>query len=498
MIGASTGSISTKLTIMNVLVSGAALLLACGAFFAYDQVTFRQGLVRTLSAQAQIIGSNSVSALLFNDPQAALNTLAALKNSPNIASAGILTADSRMFAQYTRAGSSDILNIPPLLENQTEGYWFRSTHAVLVRKIISDGNLLGYVYLRADLREIDERLWRYAFISAGVLLVSLVFALLVSWQFRKSVAEPIVALAQTAQKVSQDKDYRVRVTPSAERDELATLINSFNDMLKEIQQRDTALQKAHDELERRVSERTRELVSANQELEAFSYSVSHDLRGPLDALNGFSYVLLKNYADKLDASGKESLQSIRTAAMRMSELIDDLLNLSRITTSAIHREKVDLSAFARTIMEELCHSAPDRKVDFVAPLTADAYGDARLLRIVMDNLLRNAWKYTSHHDHARIEFGSESQNGKIIYFVRDDGSGFDPRATERLFQPFQRLHSTAEFPGNGIGLATVRRIVQRHGGNVWADGMVEKGATFYFTIGSMRGTARRDKPTSTP
>jgi signal transduction histidine kinase len=486
MTGPRAKSISRKLTMMNMLVSGAALLLACIAFLAYDQITFRQGLLRTLSAQAQIIGSNSVSALLFSDPQAASNTLDALKNSPHIAAAGILTADQRPFAQYARASGDEILALPPLPDDQDEGYWFRSTHATLIRKIRSDGHLVGFVYVRADLREIDQRLWRYAFISAVVLLFSLMFALVVSSRFRKSVAEPIVALAETARKVSQDKDYRVRVTASSEGDELATLIDSFNEMLKEIQQRDTELQRAQDELELRVSERTRELVSANQELEAFSYSVSHDLRGPLDALNGFSYVLLKNYSDRLDANGKESLQSIRTAAVRMSELIDDLLNLSRITTSTIHREKIDLSAFARSIMEELFRTAPERKVEFIAPPVAEAFADVRLLRIVMDNLLRNAWKYTSHHEHARIEFGSDAQNGRNVYFVRDDGSGFEPRSVDRLFQPFQRLHSAEEFPGNGIGLATVRRIVQRHGGNVWAEGVVEKGATFYFTLGSRR------------
>jgi signal transduction histidine kinase len=474
---------------MNVLVSGVALLLASIAFFAYDQITFRQGLVRTLSAQAQIIGSNSISALLFNDPQAALNTLSALNSSPNIASAGILTADGRTFVHYTREGADEILNIPALDNNQVEGHWFRSSHAVLIRKILSDGKLVGFVYLRADLREIDQRLWRYALISAAVLLVSLFFALAVSSRFRKSVAEPIIALAETARKVSQDKDYRVRVATGGERDELATLIDSFNEMLREIQQRDSALQKAHDELEHRVTERTRELVLTNQELEAFSYSVSHDLRGPLDALNGFSYVLLKNYSARLDSTGKESLQSIRTAAMRMSELIDDLLNLSRITTSTIHREKINLSAYVRAILEELCRTTPNRKVEFVSPPTADAYADARLMRIVMDNLLRNAWKYTSHHDHARIEFGCETQNDQTVYFVKDDGSGFDPRSADRLFQPFHRLHSAAEFPGNGIGLATVRRIVQRHGGNVWAEGRVEHGATFYFTLGSTRSAS---------
>jgi signal transduction histidine kinase len=480
-------SISTRLIIMNMLVSGAALVLACAGFFIYDQISVRQSLIHTLSAQAQIIGSNSVSALLFNDPQAASNTLSALRNSPSITSSGILTADRSPFAMYSQTVEDDVLGIPTLADERSEGYWFRSTHAILVRKIISEGKLVGYVYIRADLREIDRRLWRYLLIAFAVLVISLLFALLISSAFGRSVAQPIVGLAETARSVSRDRDYSVRVTPTGQGDELAVLIDSFNEMLKEIQQRDRALQNAQGLLEQRVSDRTRDLVSANQELEAFSYSVSHDLRGPLDAINGFSYVLLSGPGKQMDESGRDLIRNIRASAKRMSELIDDLLNLSRVTTSIMHRETVDLAEFARSIMEELCHTATDRKVEFIAPPSAEAHADARLLRIVMDNLLRNAWKYTSHHKSARIEFGKMVKNGRTIHFVSDDGSGFDSRSADRLFQPFQRLHSSAEFPGNGIGLATVRRIVQRHGGEVWAEAMVEKGATFYFTLESRRG-----------
>jgi len=477
-------SISTRLTLMNMLVSGIALLLACASFFAYDQLTFRQALVRTLSAQAQIIGSNSISAILFNDPQAASNTLSALRNSGNIASAGILTLDGRPFAQYSREPGNEILNVPAIAPGDLETYSFRSTHLVLVRRIVFEGKPVGLVYLRADLREIDDRLKRYTLIAFSVLLVSLLIAMVASATFRKSVAQPIVQLAETAQIVTRDKDYSVRATPVAERDELAVLVDSFNEMLREIQRRDSALQKAQSELEQRVFERTSELVSANRELEAFSYSVSHDLRGPLDSLNGFTYVLLKQHGTKLDDQTRELIEHIRSSGKRMTDLIDDLLNLSRVTTSMMRAQKVDLAEMARSIIEELCRAEPDRKVEFIAPVVEEAYGDARLLRIVIENLLRNAWKYTSHHEHARIEFGRTTREGKTPYFVKDDGSGFDPRSADRLFKPFQRLHSTAEFPGSGIGLATVRRIIQRHGGDVWADGAIENGATFYFTLGS--------------
>ncbi|MFZ0807107.1 MAG: ATP-binding protein [Candidatus Sulfotelmatobacter sp.] len=475
-----TKSIATRLTMMNMLVSAVALLLACAGFFVYDQVTFRESLVGTLSAQAQIIGSNSVSAILFNDPQAAANTLAALKNSRNVLSAGIFTENRRPLAEYSRDTDQEAITIQNLPPEQIEGYWFLSTHVVLVRQIMSEGKPVGFVYLRAGLEEMDKRLERYGMIAFAVLLISLFAAILASSAFRKSVAQPIIELAQIAQKVSRDKDYTTRLAPTRENDEVAVLVDSFNEMLIE-------LRKSHDELEQRVAERTRELVSANRELEAFSYSVSHDLRGPLDALNGFSYVLLKQHGAKLDDQAREIIDHIRASGKRMAQLIDDLLNLSRVTTSVMRAEKVDLSAIARSIMEELCRNALGRKIEFIAPEKEDVQGDPHLLRIVMENLLRNAWKYTSRRAEARIEFGHSENLGRTIYFVRDDGSGFDQAFADRLFQPFQRLHAAADFPGNGVGLATVRRIIQRHRGEVWAQGAVEKGATFYFTIGSGRG-----------
>lgn len=174
----------------------------------------------------------------------------------------------------------------------------------------------------------------------------------------------------------------------------------------------------------------------------------------------------------------------------MMQLIDDLLNLSRVSSRAMEREPVDLSAMARSIAEELRHGQPERKVEFVIDEVGMVDGDPRLMTIVMENLLRNSWKYTSLHATAKIEFGSKTRDGKTIYYVRDDGAGFDPRSAERLFQPFQRLHPSAEFPGNGIGLATVQRIIRRHGGDIWAEGKVDEGATFYFSLEPARLAVR--------
>jgi light-regulated signal transduction histidine kinase (bacteriophytochrome) len=232
-------------------------------------------------------------------------------------------------------------------------------------------------------------------------------------------------------------------------------------------------------LERRVSE----LVAANKELESFSYSVSHDLRAPLRAMDGFSQALLEDYADELVPEAKRYLQHVREASQRMDYLVNGILDLSRTARSEMQRTTVDMSALAETIALELKQAHPERRVEFVAAPRVVVNADGTLLRSALENLLGNAWKFTSQHARARIELGTMQQDGGTVYFVRDDGAGFDPAYANKLFGPFQRLHSPAEFPGTGIGLAIVQRIIERHGGRIWAEGYVELGATFFFTLG---------------
>lgn len=631
-------SISKKLTWTNMLVSGAALLLACASFIGYDLVSFRSATVYNLSIQAQIAGSNAVSALLFDDQNSAEKTLSALRASPNIIAAGILTLDGQPFASYFRDAGGVGPVLPPLTAGQPETYRFGDGTVLLVRSIIFEGKPTGIIYIQSGTRALDARLRLYVGISAFVLAMSLLMALLISHRFQQEISRPIAQLADIAQQVSRDKNYSVRAAPANSRDEVSVLVEAFNAMLSQIQARDVQLRAAHDELELRVHERTAELTlanelltgevaerkqaeealrqseerfrlmvsdvkdyailmldqdgrvaswnagaertkgyraeeilgehfsrfypeaeiesgkpasalktalengrhqdegwrvrkdgsrfwadvvlttlrdktgqlcgfckvtrdvtvrkhndellqlrnaqleTANKELDAFSYSVSHDLRAPLRAIDGFSQALLEDYQDKLDSTAQDYLQRVRLAAQRMSALIDDLLNLSRVTRSEIHREKLDLSAIVKSTAEELQRGTPGRSVKFVITdgLTAD--GDSRLLRVAIENLLGNAWKYTSAHSRAQIEFGLYQANGRPAFFVRDDGAGFDPRYSDRLFGAFQRLHGVSEFPGTGIGLATVQRIIRRHGGEIWAEGAVEKGATFYFTL----------------
>jgi len=229
-----------------------------------------------------------------------------------------------------------------------------------------------------------------------------------------------------------------------------------------------------------------ELERKNKELEAFSYSVSHDLRAPLRSIDGFSKALLEDYADKLDANGQRYLSRVRGAAQRMGELIDDLLQLSKVGRAELQRQRVDLSGLARAVATQLEGATPDRRVKIVIAEGVVADADYRLLQVVLENLLGNAWKFTTAVTEAIVEFGVSHQDGVPTYFVRDNGAGFDMSHAGRLFTPFQRLHPEALFPGTGIGLATVRRIVDRHGGRVWAESAVERGATFLWTLPALR------------
>jgi signal transduction histidine kinase len=225
-----------------------------------------------------------------------------------------------------------------------------------------------------------------------------------------------------------------------------------------------------------------ELQIANKELEAFSYSVSHDLRAPLRAIDGFSRIVLEDNTGQLDTEGRNNLGRVRAASQRMGRLIDDLLLLSRLSRSEMRRTRVDLSALARTLAEDLQKQQPDRRVEFVIEPGLTANADAGLIRVVLENLLGNAWKFTGKRDQAKIEFGRTTHEGAPAFFVRDNGVGFDMTYADKLFGAFQRLHSTADFPGTGIGLATVQRIIHRHGGRVWAESKSGQGATFYFTL----------------
>jgi signal transduction histidine kinase len=486
--------IARKLTRLIVLATGTALGFACLLLMVEDFFSFRAAMVRNRTIQARIVAMNTVTSLLFDDPDTAEQTLASLGVATRIEAAGLYRSDGRIFASYVREAAVERLVFPGLPPGADTTHTFDFPHHLhLVHPIVFEGKPIGAVYIRSDLQEILDRMTRYLFLIGGVLLLSTGAALLVSRVLRRSISRPIVELADVATRITEARDYSVR--PRVEgKGEVAVLVSAFNDMLAQIQARDRSLQESYDLLDERVQTRTAELHALNKELEAFCYSVSHDLRSPLRTIDGFSLALLEDHGEHLPGDAQDHLHRIRAATQRMGVLIDDLLNLSRITRTNLHAETVDMSGLARTVVAELAAMQPGRQVETSIEDHMTANADARLVRLVYDNLIGNAWKFTSREPAARIDVGTANRGGVQTFFVSDNGAGFDPAYTDRLFGVFQRLHAMTDFPGTGVGLAIVDRIVQRHGGRVWADGAVGRGATFYFTLSPSPVAQQSDPP----
>ena len=318
-------------------------------------------------------------------------------------------------------------------------------------------------------------------------LILIIIGTSISYAIARYATTPLQALSRAAGEIGRGNlDIPIKPGGTAEVVVLGSALEGmrvdlqrlYRGMEQSVDERTLELSSANEDLQRT----TTALQVANKELETFSYSVSHDLRAPLRSLDGFSQILLEDYGTQLDEVGNGYLQRIRANSQRMSQLIDDLLQLSRVSRGQIQYEQVDVSALAQSICNDLQETEPDRDVTFVNTKGLAATGDPALLRAAMENLLGNAWKYTGKRQHATIEFGSARENGREMYFVKDDGAGFDMAYADKLFLPFHRLHTEDEFDGTGIGLATVYRIIHRHGGSIWAESEPDQGSTFYFTL----------------
>lgn len=321
---------------------------------------------------------------------------------------------------------------------------------------------------------------RAFFIFLVTALLIMAAGIILGVAIMRSIAEPLRCLNEGTKAFARGDFRPIAVSGD---DEFANLSRLFNDAVFSVKE-------AHDNLEQKVHERTWQLEVANKELEAFSYSVSHDLLAPLRSINGFSQVLLEEHSAQLDAQGQDCLKRVRLASQHMEQLINDMLKLSRVTRLDFSLATVDLSVLARTISSELTAKEPQRQVQFIIAEGLRLEADPGLMRIVLENLLGNAWKFTSKHPTAKIEVGTIQQDGQTVYFVRDDGVGFDMAFADKLFGAFQRLHDAVVFEGTGVGLATVQRIIHRHEGRVWAESSIEHGATFYFTIPKARKLMR--------
>lgn len=454
---------------VNLLTSGTVLLLTCAAFIAYEVFTLHKGMVQGYTTRAQIIAANSTAALAFQNEADAADVLGALKTDRAIMAACIYDGAGKVFAKFPTNAMSGLF---PAWPGQS-GY--RNGRLEIFCPVVQDGRRLGTVYIQSDLSALTDRYRVYAWLAAAIIAGSILVAYLLSRALQKQISLPILALAETANAVSKQRDFSVRAVKFGN-DELGLLTDAFNQMLAELQKLNTTL-------EQRVHERTGQLEAANKELEAFSYSVSHDLRAPLRHIDGFVDLLRKQSAEKFDEQGRRYLGIISDSAQRMGALIDDLLVFSRMSRTDLRHTKVASESLVNEVKDALQGEIQGHRVVWKMDKLPQVEADAPMLRQVWANLIGNAIKYSRTRDPAEIEIGcTDSGDGEFVFFVRDNGVGFDMQYVDKLFGVFQRLHRADEFEGTGIGLANVRRIISRHGGRTWAEGRLDGGATFFFSL----------------
>jgi signal transduction histidine kinase len=494
-----------RLLLVTTLASSSALAIAVTTLAVLDEGQSRRDALGRRGIDAEMIGLHTASALVFDDAAAARDTLAALRVKTDVEHACIYGRDKRLFAAYDARGRG----CPPVLEADAVGSSLRDDRVLVARPVLLDDEPVGTVVIESNLNELALRSRRLVLLGLGVSVVAFAGGLLISWRYQRSLSVPLLALAHTAQEISDGKDYSKRVSGAAP-GEIGVLMEKFNEMLEGIQQRDHELLGVQLQLEDRVRERTEELqrelsvrreaeeevkrlngalsvrldevTTLNQEIESFSYSVSHDLRAPLRHVSGFVDLLRERAASTLDETCQRYLGVIAKGATQMGCLIDDLLGFSRMSRLELHHRNVALDALVSEVKQEVERDAVGRDICWaIAPLPT-VRGDRAMLRVVFVNLLSNAVKYSRGVAQARIEVGWEREGGLGRIFVRDNGVGFDMRYVDKLFGVFQRLHKAEEFEGTGIGLATVRRIVNRHGGEAWAESEPGRGSTFHVSL----------------
>ena len=473
--------IQRKLMIIVLGTSVVVLLLTCTAFVTYEYFTFRQASVRQLSTLGEVLATNSTAVLAFDNASDATEILDALKAERHIVAAALYDQRGRLFARYPAGAAESAFPVAP----EPDGYRFGTGFLVGFTPVVQvkGSQRLGTLYLRTDLEQMYQRLRLYAGITGLIIVALSLVAYMISRRLQRQISRPILALAETARAVSTQRDYSVRARKLGE-DELGLLTEAFNHMLEQIQEQNLALQRSQAELETRVQDRTAELEAANKELEAFASSVSHDLRTPLRAISGLAEILLKNPAGDLTPEVQRCVKLIHRGSSEMDQLIDSIMAFSRLGHHAPVRLPVDLAALCQEVFHDLAGARANRAVTFTVQPLAPVSGDPALLRQVLVNLLANALKFTRLAEPAVIEVGMArpEDSGSPIFFVRDNGVGFDMEQADRLFVMFQRLYHGQEFEGSGVGLAMVRRIIERHGGQVWAEAEPGVGATFFFTL----------------
>lgn len=497
-------TIRNKLLGVVLLTAFCVLFVAGGTILIFDINNYRAASINDMNTQIELLAFSTAPALQFSDENVAGQNLNLLRTRPLIRAAAVYNARGNLFASYVRENADFVFPVLP----GDEGVSIDDSNLVIFRRIIENDEILGTAFIHSDY-PINERVLNLIGILGIVAIGAMLVAFFLTMWLQSVITKPIHSIVEIANNVVSTKEYTQRAKKISE-DEVGVLVDAFNEMLDEIENRTKALQisnqdleqeiaerkrvrveilRLNEELERKVLERTEQLQEINQELESFCYSVSHDLRGPLRSISGFSQALLEELPAKLPGECNRYLDKISAATIRMGQLIEDLLNLSRVSRGELARQDVDFSAMANGVILDLQNEAKNKKKEVSVSVWdgIKVNADPKLLRIVLENLLTNAWKFTSKVDNPIVEVGSMRDGEREVLFVRDNGAGFDMKYADKLFGAFQRLHGMDEYPGTGIGLATVHRVIRRHGGRVWCDSSVGNGAVFFFTLQHDKG-----------
>jgi len=469
--------IQTKLMRIIFLISGIMLLVTCSSFFAYEFYTFRQTTIQKLSTLGEIIATNSTAALAFQDQESAQEILTALKAEPHIVAACLYDKDGQLFSYYP--STLDVKKIPAKAE--LNGYQFGDSYLQGFQPVVQGSKQLGTLYLRSDLGAMYERFKLYSIITALVIITSLLLAYFLSQILQKSIAKPILALAETAKAISTHGDYSVRATKLG-KDELGSLTDAFNQMIIQIHNQNQTLSEFNQTLEQRVKDRTIELETVNKQLDAFSYSISHDLRAPIRSINSYINILLEDYDSQLDTEAKRLIHVVIQNSQKMGTLIDDLLAFAKLGRKDLIKVSLPMKTIVKEIWEDAFQLEQNRDIQFILHELPDASAEKATIRQVWVNLISNALKYSRKKEKTIVEISWEENVQEIIYSIQDNGIGFSMDYYDKLFGVFQRLHSAQDFEGTGVGLAIVERIIEKHGGKIWAKSTPNVGSTFYFSL----------------
>lgn len=485
----------TAACVLAIFITGVGLALC-------EWFDVRRQIVNTLKARCEIISVNAAAAIRFNSPEGAEEVLAAIKADRVLLAGAIFRTDGTLFSQYVKPGATAI-PAPTNLESQ---HLMTSTDATVWVPILGrEGRPEGAMALRMSLDIIYTRFRLYAMTSLAVMLGTVLVAYLLSNRLQRLISQPLLSLAGAADRVTDGKDFSVRVAPASD-DEIGKLAVAFNSMLATIQAGEAESARLYDQvrayatgLEARVKERTAQLQEAYDGMESFSYSVSHDLRGPLRHIASYMEMLLENEDLKRSPESVEYGHKIQRAVRRMDELIHALLEFARLTKKEPDVATVDISRMCDEIVTEFRADPNNANTAVTVERMSPARADPVLLRQVLTNLLGNAFKYSRKSPTPRISVSEVPIPGPegVAYAIKDNGVGFNPAHARNLFTVFVRLHDSRQFEGTGVGLATVKRILQRHGGRIWAESAVGAGATFFFTLPKVVPQSTGSGPTRT-